>query len=684
MAHFALKALDQCDSGGKLAKSDVAALMQKLAGQAPEMPLSSFIDVLVASLDCGDWSEGTDQKQLQRLCRKILETKWRQIRANDAKALEGSIADVILKLWDEKWEGTQLWAKIAAEMQYDAEHGLRLRRNLPRKLLEKDAERLRPQKGMRVRTVDGQELKLHATAMHKSQQGEPDDKEPNWTLPANGEAEVIETHFTGGFRLRKFEGDTPIDSYLAAPSVATKLYPTDDWARAVGNLKGSATAGPELARLDSPPIGLHPVAREWAKERKESYQTKDGYDPGSVQPVTFQALLDTEVDIRVVPGNPRLKLSMTSHQHRSTSYYAGRTPMQYASDLLSDPVLTAGVRTIRPMERAQSLELLGSIQRGETPLGEAGVGGVAWSSLATNGFRAASMKDAILIASMPGGDMALYNDVLYTALTGDFHFAITWEAHYGDVWLANWLRELLVGLAGGAKPLVITGAPDPPGGKPALGAIGFAQTVEVFICMALGIDFNVVYAKDLFRAFRPLIGLAKHDLKQLSEKLKNPAYAQSCAKQTDAAGKSVLLTVIRESARFPENTPESKQRPDDTACVQQLLDAGHDPFQPDFYGWSALHLAARFSTDDTIRVLLDSVTCPDNRAKLRDLKDAKGRSALYRAIKHKNKWKTADALMEQGATLDGEEAKALREKGFDPELVEKATLKKRKREQDHV
>ena len=176
--------------------------------------------------------------------------------------------------------------------------------------------------------------------------------------------------------------------------------------------------------------------------------------------------------------------------------------MQHGSDLLSDPILSSAVKRICPMQRQPPLELPGNIQSGEKTLGEAGTGGVAWSSLATNGFRAAEPQHAILITSMPGGDMQLYNDVLYTALPGDFHFAITWEAHYGDVWLANWLRELLVGVAGGAKPLVIPGAPHAPRGpdgklgQPTRGAIGFAQTVEVFICMALGIEFHVVFAKD--------------------------------------------------------------------------------------------------------------------------------------------------------------------------------------------
>ena len=65
---------------------------------------------------------------------------------------------------------------------------------------------------------------------------------------------------------------------------------------------------------------------------------------------------------------------------------------------------------------------------------------------------------------------------------------------------------------------------------------------------------------------------------------------------------------------------EDEHRPDDTKVVKELLATRSDPSQPDFYGWTALHLAAHFSTREIILELLDSAPRPEE---LRDRKDAK-------------------------------------------------------------
>merc|ERR1719291_1175412 len=110
---------------------------------------------------------------------------------------------------------------------------------------------------------------------------------------------------------------------------------------------------------------------------------------------------------------------------------------------------------------------------------------------------------------------------------------------------------------------------------------------------------------------------------------------QSLVTATDATGKTALFFVIREAARPLKDHPDSENDPDPAPLVEKLLSAKADPFQSDFYGWNALHLAARFSTPKTVHALLKNGGDP-----LRDGKDAEERSPLYRAIKHENKFGT--------------------------------------------
>ena len=95
----------------------------------------------------------------------------------------------MLKLWPENYEGQPLLEKLAAELEFVGdEEKLTLRKKLPRKVLDREVKHLVPEVGMKVRAVDGGELKPTATPMHRSQQADPQDKDPEWTLPANEEA----------------------------------------------------------------------------------------------------------------------------------------------------------------------------------------------------------------------------------------------------------------------------------------------------------------------------------------------------------------------------------------------------------------------------------------------------------------------------------------------------------------
>ena len=388
--------------------------------------------------------------------------------------------------------------------------------------------------------------------------------------------------------------------------------------------------------------------KKWAEELEQKW---GAYDPTGVKEIKWYVGPEVKEAKIEAPkhGNVAMIFTHQSMGERPRSPYLGRSPIEYASDLLLRPGVYKGIKTIKPMERSEALELLGKIQRQEVDMGEPGVGG---QSLATKGFRAGKTENAILTASMPGADQVLYNDILFMALMHDFHFAITWEQYWGNVWLANWLRELLVGVVGGAKPFIITGAPkmDEHGQRNlALGSIGFAQTAEVFLCLALGVEFQVVFIQDLFNAFRPLLALAKKkDWVELGRRL-DEGVPPDFLTHTDAAGKNALFTLIREAAR-------EGGRFDPCEIVQKLLEKNADPSQPDFYGWNSLHLAARFSTPKTIEVLVKFSPGLLNK------KDAEGRSPLYRAIKHQNN-ATEEKLKELGATLDESERESLQDKG---------------------
>ena len=603
--------------------------------------VAEFVKALVEyGIDSGDWSydlceDGSNQAKLQQLCRSILETKWSQ---EEPEALEGTIAGKILQCWKDGKSGKELWKDIAEELEYD-EKVKRSSWKEKENMVQEDQDKLKClEEGMLVKTHDDKELKLHATDMQKQQQGVFNKgRTPQWTLPAGEVAEVTQVHPTGSFRLQRQGGD---ESFLAAPSIARRLCIAEN-----------------KHRLNPPEKMLIGKPKEWADELKKKWPV---FDDTNLKPITRdhggQELKEAKIETPR-PDNLKLIFTAQSMDQRPRSPYLGRSPIKYASDLLLLPAVCALVKTIKPVKREAAQELLGKIQRQEIDMGEPGVGGFAWQSLATNGFRAGNMDKAILIASIPGADQALYNDVLFMSLMHDFHFAITWEQHYGNVWLANWLRELLVGVVGGAKPIVITGAKQKDEtGKEGLhkGAIGYAQTSEVFLCLALGIDFEVVFVKDLFDAFRPLVSLAKKkDWEQLEKSLKEfePGYLQECLRHTDAAGKSALFTLIREAAR-PDGKFKRANEIDPHKIVKKLLDNSADPAQSDFYGWNSLHLAARFSTPKTIEVL---VQC---QPELLNKKDAKGRSPLYRAIKHQNKV-AAEKLKELGATMDGTEQDSL-------------------------
>lgn len=86
---------------------------------------------------------------------------------------------------------------------------------------------------------------------------------------------------------------------------------------------------------------------------------------------------------------------------------------------------------------------------------------------------------------------------------------------------------------------------------------------------------------------------------------------RSLVTETDAAGKNALLYLVGEAARPLEGQPDTENSPDPAELAKRPLAAGSDPSQTDFYGWNALHLAARFSTTGTIDVLVLLDAQPD-------------------------------------------------------------------------
>eukprot|EP00666_Eupelagonemidae_sp_cell4sb_P007453 gene7454-17958_t len=111
---------------------------------------------------------------------------------------------------------------------------------------------------------------------------------------------------------------------------------------------------------------------------------------------------------------------------------------------LATPPLSAlrGVRCVRPLTIKEAHALLGELQRGEVATDELGVGG-GFRSAATKGFTARVVRGGLLLAStlkhlrrcgggapvpapIPGGDQALYNDIMMTCLQDGIAFAVVW------------------------------------------------------------------------------------------------------------------------------------------------------------------------------------------------------------------------------------------------------------------